>query len=79
MPHWSRDGKSIYFAESGEDLSVLHVALGEHTPRKIVDLKELQVIKPDAAWFSLSPDDEPLILRDTGGGFEVYAHQWTIH
>jgi DNA-binding winged helix-turn-helix (wHTH) protein/Tol biopolymer transport system component len=78
LPHWSRDGKSIYFADSGDDLSVLHVALGEHTPRKVVDLNEIQFVKANDAWFSLTPDDEPLLLRETGGGFEIYAEQWTF-
>lgn len=78
LPHWSRDGRSIYFTDSGDDLSVLHVALGKHTPRKVVDLNELQFVKPDGAWFSLTPDDEPLLLRDTGGGFELYAQQFSV-
>jgi Tol biopolymer transport system component len=79
LPHWSRDGKSIYFTDNtGDDLSVLHVALGEHTPRKVVDLNEIQFVQPNSAWFSLTPDDEPLLLRDTGGGFEIYAQQWSV-
>jgi hypothetical protein len=78
LPHWSRDGKSIYFVDSGDDLSVLQVALGKHTPRKVVDLNEIQFVAPNSAWFSLTPDDEPLLLRDTGGGFEIYAQQWSV-
>jgi DNA-binding winged helix-turn-helix (wHTH) protein/Tol biopolymer transport system component len=78
-PHWSRDGKSVYFTDSrGDDRSVLHVALGEHTPRKVVDLNEIQFVEPHSAWFSLTPADEPLLLRDTGGGFEIYAQQWSV-
>jgi DNA-binding winged helix-turn-helix (wHTH) protein/Tol biopolymer transport system component len=78
LPHWSRDGKSIYFVDSGDDLSVLQVALGKHIPRKVVDLNEIQFVAPNSAWFSLTPDDEPLLLRDTGGGFEIYAQQWSV-
>ena len=32
----------------------LHVALGEHTPRKVVDLNEMQFVEPNSAWFSLT-------------------------
>jgi Tol biopolymer transport system component/DNA-binding winged helix-turn-helix (wHTH) protein len=79
FPRWSRDGKSIYVTDSGDDLSVLRVALGEHTPRKVVDLHDIQFVRPNTPWwFSLTPDDEPLLLRDTGGGSEIYAQQWSI-
>jgi DNA-binding winged helix-turn-helix (wHTH) protein/Tol biopolymer transport system component len=78
LPRWSRDGKSIYVTDSGDDLSVLRVALGEHTPRKVVDLHEIQFVRPNTAWFSLTPDDEPVLLRETGGGSEIYAQQWSV-
>jgi DNA-binding winged helix-turn-helix (wHTH) protein/Tol biopolymer transport system component len=78
LPHWSRDGKSVYVTDSGDDLSVLRVALDEHTPRKVVDLHEIQFVTPDTAWFSLTPDDDPLLLRDTGDGSEIYAQQWSV-
>jgi Tol biopolymer transport system component len=79
FPHWSRDGKSIYFIDhKGDDPRVLQVALGKHIPRKVVDLNEIQFVAPNSAWFSLTPDDEPLLLRDTGGGFEIYAQQWSV-
>jgi Tol biopolymer transport system component/DNA-binding winged helix-turn-helix (wHTH) protein len=78
LPRWSRDGNSMYVTDNGDDLSVLRVALGEHTPRKVVDLQEIQFVRPNTAWFSLTPDDEPVLLRETGGGSEIYAQQWSV-
>jgi DNA-binding winged helix-turn-helix (wHTH) protein/Tol biopolymer transport system component len=78
LPHWSRDGKSIYFTDN-HDLSILRVSLGEHTPREVVDLREIQFVRPPVWWwFSLTLDDDPLLLRDTGGGSEIYAQQWSV-
>ena len=73
-----KTGKWSDWVTGGDDLSVLRVALGEHVPCKVVDLNEIQFVAPNSAWFSLTPDDEPLFLRDTGGGFEIYAQQWSI-
>ncbi len=73
LPRWSRDGKAMYETEEGKDVRVLRVAVGDHTPRVVVDLNEIQFVRPYTRWFSLTPDDEPLLLRNTGGGSEIYA------
>lgn len=40
------------------------LALQEHKPLKILALKEFNSAGAMGAWFSLTPDNEPLLLRD---------------
>lgn len=77
-PRWSRDGKAIYVTDEEKGLRVLRVAVGDHTPAMVVDLNEIQFVRPYTPWFSLTPDDEPVLLRDTGGGFEIYAQTFEL-
>jgi Tol biopolymer transport system component len=73
---WSRDGKYVYFANEGPAPGIFQVSVLGNKLVKIADLKNFQIADPYGSWFSLTPKDEPLVLRDTGGGTEVYALDW---
>lgn len=67
---WSRNGKSVYFTSQGTDGGVFTIGIGDRRAHKITSLKDL-----DPTGFALSPDDEPLISRQTSSS-EIYASQW---
>jgi len=74
-PAWSRDGNALYFINVGKDPGVFRVALKGHKPRKVTSLKDFRLAGAMGAWFSLTPNNEPLLLRDIGGT-EIYALYW---
>jgi Tol biopolymer transport system component/DNA-binding winged helix-turn-helix (wHTH) protein len=75
-PDWSQDSKSVYFLDQGAHPGVFRIRLNEQTPRKVVSLDGFHFTGAMGAWLSLTPNDEPLILRDIGGGTEIYALHW---
>jgi Tol biopolymer transport system component/DNA-binding winged helix-turn-helix (wHTH) protein len=75
-PDWSQDSKSVYFLDLGTRPGVFRVALNEYTPRRVVSLDGFRLAGAKGAWFSLTPNDEPLILRNVGGGTEIYGLHW---
>jgi serine/threonine protein kinase/Tol biopolymer transport system component len=68
---WSRNGKFVYFTSGGgTDDGVFRIGITDRMPQKVVTLKDL-----DMSSFALSPDDEPLIFRETSSS-EIYALEW---
>ena len=57
---WSRNGKFVYFASGGTDEGIFRIGISDPKPQKVATLKDL-----DPSSFALSPDDEPLIFRET--------------
>jgi hypothetical protein len=74
--NWSRDGKYVYLLSGDGEPSIFRIAVEGNRLTKVLDLKGFRVADLFGAWFSLGLDDEPLVLRDTGGGTEVYALYW---
>jgi hypothetical protein len=54
------------------------MALNEHDPHTVVPLDGFRFTGASGAWFALTPDDDPLLLRNIGGGAEVYALPWEV-
>ena len=75
-PTWSRDSRYVYFERTGPGPEIFRIAVKGGTPKVILSLKDLHTTGEDAAWFSLTPDGDVLLLRDTGGGTEIYALSW---
>jgi Tol biopolymer transport system component/DNA-binding winged helix-turn-helix (wHTH) protein len=73
---WSKDGKSIYFLSTAPKQGVFRLSLAGNKLIKVVDLENFRAADPRGLWFSLGRNDELLLLRDTGGGTEVYALRW---
>jgi DNA-binding winged helix-turn-helix (wHTH) protein len=70
---WSRDSKYVYFLAFTPNLEgVFRLAVSNHKLEKIVDLKDFRPAGTWGAWLSLTPEDDPLVLRDVGPP-EIYA------
>jgi len=67
---WSRNGKFVYFTSGGTDEGIFRIGISDRKPQKVATLKDL-----DPASFALSPDDEPLIFRETSS-VDIYALEW---
>jgi Tol biopolymer transport system component len=71
---WSADNNFIYF-DNGftSEPFVFRVRLADKKIEKLIDLKDFRrVVTPWASWLGLTPDDNILLMRDTGSQ-EVYA------
>jgi hypothetical protein len=77
-PHWSRDGKYIYFhSRSPDGPALFRVRIGDRKIDRIASAKNFRPA-PDillGAWQGWAPDDSPLVLRDVGGQ-DIYALEW---
>jgi len=73
---WSRDSRYIYFL-SGEASyeGVFRVSVSNNKVEKLLSLKDFQSAGTFGGWLSLTPEDEPLVLRDVSPP-EIYALAW---
>ena len=71
---WSRDGRYVYVREmSGGVPRLVRVRIADHVLEPVLSLKDLpQVVDGFTAWIGLTPDDEPVVIRDRSIQ-EVYA------
>jgi Tol biopolymer transport system component len=73
---WSRDGKYVYFLSYVlRGRIVFRVAVGDNRPEKILSLQNFPTTGRWGAWVSLTPNDDPLVLRDVSRQ-EIYALDW---
>ena len=73
---WSRDSRYIYFL-SGEAAyeGVFRVSVSNNKVEKVLSLKDFRLAGTWGASLSLTPEDEPLLLRDVSPP-EIYALAW---
>jgi DNA-binding winged helix-turn-helix (wHTH) protein/Tol biopolymer transport system component len=73
---WSRDGLYVYFMRQGKDTAIMRVRLSDKRVEEVAGLKGIRLAGRLAGIaFSLTPDGEPLVLRDVGTQ-EIYALDW---
>jgi WD40 repeat protein len=72
---WSRDSKYIYFMGFGAEPGIFRVAVNTNKLERILSLMDFPPAGTFGAWLSLTPDDDPLVLRDVGPP-EIYALTW---
>jgi DNA-binding winged helix-turn-helix (wHTH) protein/Tol biopolymer transport system component len=73
---WSRDSRYVYFLAFNPNLEgVFRVSVSSNKLEKIVDLRDFRPAGTFGAWLSLTPEDDPLVLRDVGPP-EIYALSW---
>jgi len=73
---WSRDSKYVYFLAGLTTIEgVFRVAVSSNKPEEILSLKGFRSAGTFGAWLSLTPEDDPLVLRDVGPP-EIYALAW---
>ncbi|HXY10626.1 MAG TPA: protein kinase [Terriglobales bacterium] len=71
---WSRDSEYVYFdTQSGAEPAIYRLRISDHKLETVVSLKNLRrTILPSGTWMGLTPEGDPLLMRDTGTQ-EVYA------
>ena len=77
-PMWSRDGKYVYYGLAGTGSPDLYrVRVADRKLEKLIDLKGVRItyLVGMGPWMGLTPQDEPLILRDVGSE-EIYSLDW---
>jgi Tol biopolymer transport system component len=77
-PSWSHDSQYLYFDTAlTQDTALFRVRILDHKLERLRSLNDVRrfwgVFGP--SWSGLTPDDSPLILRDTGTQ-EIYAIDW---
>jgi Tol biopolymer transport system component/DNA-binding winged helix-turn-helix (wHTH) protein len=73
-PNWSRDGRYIYFVTEGSEEFIYRLRITGRKLEKLASLENVSGIHA-SQWFSLAPDDSPLVVRDMGTN-EIYALDW---
>jgi len=76
FPSWSHDGKYIYFLRTGHDAGVERIRISDGKIEEVTSLKSLETTGYFGIWLGLSPDDEPLVLKDTGTQ-DIVSMDWT--
>ena len=73
---WSGDGHYVYFKRLGSHIAYLRVRLTDHKVEEVVSLTGIKNTGfSGGLWVGLTPENEPLFLRDTGTQ-EVYELTW---
>ena len=79
FPTWSRDGLYLFFVRQGDDPAIMRVRLSDRQVKGVASLKGIGLAGRLAGIaFSLTPDGDPLVLRDVGTQ-EIYALDWHGH
>jgi Tol biopolymer transport system component len=73
--NWSRDGQYIYALNFGGGSSVIRIRVSDHKIEQVVDVKNFALTGRYGGCLALTPDDSPLLLRDTGTQ-DVYSVDW---
>jgi len=75
-PNWSRDGKFVYFEDSGEGgPEIARVSINDRRREHVVALKNVPRVylsQSGQPWNGLAPDNSPVIMRDVGNR-EIYS------
>jgi serine/threonine protein kinase/Tol biopolymer transport system component len=73
---WSSDSETLYFDTSIErDSAFYRLRMSDRKLERLVSLKNIRRVLWIGAWSGLSPDNSPLVLRDTGSQ-DIYALDW---
>jgi Tol biopolymer transport system component len=72
---WSRDSRYVYFLRPDVEPAIFRVAVDNNKLERITSLKDFRMTGPWGVWLSLTPDGDPLVLRDIGPP-EIYALSW---
>jgi Tol biopolymer transport system component/DNA-binding winged helix-turn-helix (wHTH) protein len=72
FPSWSRNSEWIYFLRYGDAQGVYRIRPSGGKSELFISLSGFRMTSANGEWMGLDPDDNPLILRDTGGD-DIYA------
>jgi Tol biopolymer transport system component len=73
--NWSHDGQYVYVLDYRGKNAVVRIRVSDHKTEAVADLKNFAATGRYGACLSLTPDDAPLLLRDTGTQ-DVFSVDW---
>ncbi|HUA14312.1 MAG TPA: protein kinase [Verrucomicrobiae bacterium] len=73
--NWSHDGQYVYMVDFAGKNAVTRIRISDHKAEQIADLKNFIGAGRYGVSLTLTPDDSPLLLRDTGTE-DVYSVDW---
>jgi hypothetical protein len=74
--NWSHDGRFVYFLQlHGKAPGVKRVSVPDGKFEEVASLKNLKVTGVFSSWLGLTPNDEPLVLKDAGTQ-EIVSMEW---
>jgi dipeptidyl aminopeptidase/acylaminoacyl peptidase len=73
--NWSHDGQYVYLLDFGGKDAVVRIRISDHKIEPVVDVKNFASTGRYGSSLTLTPDDSPLLLRDTGAQ-DVYSVDW---
>jgi eukaryotic-like serine/threonine-protein kinase len=78
-PHWSHDGRYVYFLvylrQGAGDNKVNRVQVPAGKPEQVVSMTKRPITGYFGFWLGLTPDDSPLLLKDAGTQ-EIVSMAW---
>lgn len=72
---WSHDSKYVYVLDFRGKSAVMRIRVADKKPEQVADVKNLSSTGRYGTALALTPDDSPLLLRDTGTQ-DVYSVDW---
>ena len=77
--NWSSDSRFVYVLKRGNEPAIERIRVADGNTEAVASLTAVrQTGFRNAVWTGLTPDDDPLILRDVGTE-ELYSLNTTIH
>ncbi len=75
---WSRDGTYIYFdLPAAREPALYRVRISDAKLERVVSLRGFKPASTFGPWFSLAPDDSPIVIRETPSQ-TLYALDWQL-
>jgi Tol biopolymer transport system component len=65
-PCWSHTGRYIYFLQTLQNPGIMRLDVRNRKIEQVASLKGFQLTGYYGTWLGLTPDDEPLLIKDTG-------------
>jgi eukaryotic-like serine/threonine-protein kinase len=75
FPCWSHDSRTVYYIQSTSNPAVMRVRVADHKVERVVDLRDINLTGFYRAALSLTPDDQPVMTRDSGS-MEIFTLDW---
>jgi Tol biopolymer transport system component len=73
---WSTSGRYVYYKQLGTHAALMRASLENRKAEEVADLTKIKNTGwGGGLWVGLTPEDSPLLLRDTGTQ-EIYALEW---
>jgi eukaryotic-like serine/threonine-protein kinase len=75
--NWSHDGQYVYVLDFRQESAVIRVRVSDGKHEQVADVKTFPATGRYGAALALTPNDQPILLRDTGTQ-DVYSVDWHL-